>query len=1291
MIPDFICSVLRRQDIQASHLTLRKMKTPCYPTWNESEVHLSETELRERKLVQRLSSREDVREILLVMTPALKLFQTTGGDWLVKHLSALFHSNLSQISHWAIRIGDNFFELQRADYDHAQTELRVSKWTQERQKLISHSFPQGVTALDDPEIQAIGQRHFSKLNRMHINKYDVWKNNCHVAVDSMLHEIGGLSRHRENLKSMEEWTRQFFCESMMIITRLWYRLRGCNEEVIEKYETSMRHTLEVLTPISRHYPKRQWIREDMARTSSSKISVAGGHWYLSVLESALSLRKHTEYSYFKVGADGKPELKFELVQEAVKGIWNGDDASKNLAWLKALPWLAAGFVVGTPRWAFAVIYLVCESGKVKLNEQLGRVVVENRTSPSLKDTEHSSADGRKRRGRTSRRRKSKAKSSERDNDRELVERYERRTTSSGVPFFVDRMSNTETWDAPGSQELCLRIKDIPLPKRWQEHQEDDGPLFYVHSITGEIRDSKPGPSELWIVKKKVETGWVKSSVMPLPAGWELCRSDTGEKYYLDHNNNPPTCTLVHPIAQEIADERKILLPEWNVEWDEERGKKYRNMETQEIRWKKVDGPLYDPEIARPKIDGSQSRRAFVEPLPAGWMSTVDDDGKIVYVNEAERRTSHPYNDKRRRLLPQWEMRYTASSRRYWVHYGQGGRGSTWWTRNKLVKNTSLNNNACGWKQGRSGEWEWFEGGDAPHSGIPMLDLDDPADFEFREYPFISPRELQTSDAHFLEPLPHDWILRPIEGGVKYYYNFRTKTPSSEHPYEKERQDLPALWEMRWTRHGKQYYINHGTGLTWWTNPRMDKHKQKPRADANQKQDGWKWDEDEGCWVKFSEIPSQESVGKVSPNQADSDIGSTDGDLEKETRQILAQTREWLKEVNAEELLSEIQSQLRERGSQKLSSTTQWLKDRGGKIGEDEKVKKMRHWMKERSASETLGNLKKEVKARRSYLHSLSMHSMSRGGIESAKGPGDLKLGPDGTDGAMLQNSDPLTPAHHENEHTASDYFQLGSSTMQSASKTPALDTEEVPKTSENVEGFYEDASGAQSASEKEDLKLLPSDSLEIPSTNKRDKFSTISQHIKENRNMLTRHGSEVLTQRKAEMEERWRSTVEKKRLASERKSTKDGKLRGEEVLPADQGVELPDDEHGAQNSVVKVVGQETAEVTPVDSKVPEGQNLSSATQMDSAEETGTGKRDNQSSTLIDLSTSSTIAADVGSITKGEILSKDTVGADKEPPPNNKSFLGTVNALLGADSVMESVTLKAESGRKKWLKKAWAKV
>ena len=1264
------------------------MKTPDCPVWDESQIQLSNTELRERKLVKRLSNRKDVREILLVMTPALKLLETTGGDWLVTHMSSLFHSNLSQISHWAINIGDNYFELHRAASDQTRTELLVSKWTPERRELISHTYPQGVTALDDWEIRAIGQRYFSKLNRMHINKYDVWKNNCHVAVDSMLHEIGGLSRHRKNLISMEEWTRQFFCESMMIITRLWYRLRGCDEGVIEKHEISLRSTLEVLTPVSRHYPKRQWIREDIneaVRTSSGKLSVIGGHWYLSVLESALSLRKHTEASYIKPGVDGKPELRFDLVQEAVKGIWNGNEASKKLAWLKALPWLTAGFVVGTPRWAFAVIYLVCESGVVKMKNGSEQVLAESRTSPSPGSPDCASTST-KRKGRNARRRKSRSKSSKSEQDRNLVERYERRITSSGVPYFVDHVYDIWSWDTPEHQELCFRIKDVPLPKRWEERQEGDGPRFYIHSITGEIRNSKPGPSEVWVVKKKIQTGWVKSSVMPLPAGWELCRTNTGEKYYVNHNNNPPTSTSVHPIAQEIDEERKILLPEWNVEWDEERGKKYRNMQTHEIHWKAVDGPRYNPEAARPKLDSSQRHRVFVEPLPTGWTSTVEDDGKVFYINakKMERRINHPYSDKRRRLLPQWEMRYTKASRRYWVHHGENGRGTTWWTRNKLVKNTSLKNNACGWKQAKHGEWEWFEGGDAPHTGIPTLDLDDPADFEFREYPFLSPRELQSLDGSFLEPLPYGWILRHIESGVKYYYNFKTETALSEHPYERERQDLPALWEMRWTRHGKQYYINHDTGLTWWTNPRVDKHEHKLRADAKQKQDGWKWDEEVDCWVRFQELPHHETADTTSPNLASSDRGSIGGYSEIEMRQIIAQTRDWLKEVDTHELFSEVQTQLKERGNQKLSSTTQWLKDRGGKLGEDQKVAKMRQWMKERSASETLGTLKKEVKSRQSYLHSLSAYNVKGGSKENLNGLDELQRRSEEVHSSTLQASNLPSPDHHKYEDTTGDYFQLRGINTKGASNTSTPSVVEPQILSERITdscGFTESPANIGG------LESQPSNSLETPSATRKEKLSIFGQHIKGGRDILSRHASGILAQGKAEMEQKWRDLEEKNRLVSEQKLAQKGKSRKEGTLSSDKRVKSSSDKQKTQDSAVKGLGLQAVETTSANSVVPERQGPPNEMLVNPSRQTR--KAEGQSHTVAALSTSSEIATDVSSKAEREFSSKDP------PRPSsssmNKSMFGKVNVLLGTDGPLESTLTAGAEGGRKWLRKAWAKV
>ena len=161
------------------------------------------------------------------------------------------------------------------------------------------------------------------------------------------------------------------------------------------------------------------------------------------------------------------------------------------------------------------------------------------------------------------------------------------------------------------------------------------------------------------------------------------------------------------------------------------------------------------------------------------------------------------------------MRYNEYGLRYRVHYGGDGRGTAWWTRNKLVKNTSLKNNANGWRFAKeSNEWEWFEGGDVPHKDIPVLDLDDPAEFEVREYPFIIPKDLVTPAGIFLELLLPNWVRRHHENGNISYFDFESKTWSDEHPYEKERQDLGAMWEMRFTRRGRRYFIDHSDGSTF---------------------------------------------------------------------------------------------------------------------------------------------------------------------------------------------------------------------------------------------------------------------------------------------------------------------------------------------------------------------------------------------------------------------------------------------------------------------------------------------
>lgn len=843
------------------------MKTPYYTGAFTVAQHTDvqdDDQLRERMLEYRLANRDDVRDIYVVTAVPFKdrLGGSLGLD-LVDKVSKKSKTDLSWTMHWALQVGDQFFELQRGYPDPMRTGLRMSKWDQEQQSQIMQRYRQGVTAMTDDEIRSVGERHFSRLERIDINLYDVWCNNCQVAVDRMLRDIGGLSYYRSKLKSLHEMVRQFFYDSILSITRLYGRHRGWNEEIIAKNATLLHHTLRIMTSRSK-YPKRHWIQRDleMAEGVSKKVGTVKDHWILTVLESSLSLRKGSEELYVRRGADDKPELNFDAVKEATKGIFDEDEKDWRLAWLKAMPWLTAGFALGTTRWAAAILSIAChqmsriyeDPGGVKggLEESLVGLGV----SPNLGDAPSSSFNRPQNRRRNTtgpRRIRSKVVSV----DNKLVARYEKFLTTKGVPYFYDHVNKTQTWDAPDQQEMCLRITDPPLSRRW-EKKEQGGHIFYVNRITGEKTDTRPGPAEIWAVKKKVKPGWVKSTVMALPCGWEMRRTEEGEMYYLNHNDDPSTNTTDHPMRREIENERRILLPEWNVEWNDDRGKKYRNIQTGEIHWKAVDGPRYLSIGDKAKITFTNPRDDFIEPLPPGWTVVVRDDGQKIYRNgktgkDRVERMTHPLTDKRRRLFPEWEMRYTPNNKRYWVHHGRDGRGTTWWTRNKLLKNTSLKNNASGWKLAKNGyEWEWFEGGDIPHSEIPMLDLDDPAEIEFREYPFILPQRITTLDGNFIEPLPANWVRRTKDDGSTYYWNFKDRFGSEHHPSEDERRDLPALWGMRYTRHGKQYYIHHDDGSTWWTHPREAKHEQRLRARPGQSQDGWKLAEDGKTWERFED-------------------------------------------------------------------------------------------------------------------------------------------------------------------------------------------------------------------------------------------------------------------------------------------------------------------------------------------------------------------------------------------------------------------------------------------------------
>ncbi|KAL9004433.1 MAG: hypothetical protein Q9188_002753 [Gyalolechia gomerana] len=901
------------------------MKTPYYAGDFAVAQHTDiqdDDQLRETMLEHRLANRDDVRDIYVVTAAPIgaRLPGSVGSD-LVEWAFKKSKNHLSWAMHWALQVGDQFFELQRGYPDPMRTGLKVSSWDQEKQSRIVKRYRQGITAMTDNEIKEVGLSHFSRLERIDINTYDVWCNNCQAAVDRMLRDIGGLRYYRSTLESLHQMIRQFFYDSILNITKMYGRHRGWNEEIITKNAAVLQRTLHLMTSRSK-YPKRHWIQRDieMAEGVSKKVGTIGEHWFLSVIESSLSLRKGAEEMYVRRGADGKPELKFDAVQEATKGIFDENEKDWRLAWLKALPWLTAGFALGTTRWAAAILSIACQQmlklhgDEVGLKDGLETSLTGLGVSPKPEVARSSSSTTSKprnvRRDSSGPRRVSCKIVSV---DNKLIARYERRLTTKGVPYFFDHIHRPWTWDAPDLQEMYLRITDIPLSTKWEEKQEEDH-TFYINRITGEMTDTRPGPSEIWAVKKKVKPDWTKSTIMALPHGWEMRRTEEGEKYYINHNNDPPTSIEHHPMRQEIEDERRKLLPEWNVEWDDNRGKKYRNIQTGEIRWKAVDGPRYVSSGDRVKIKLSIPHGGFNEPLPPGWTVAVREDGQKVYRNgktgkdRVERRT-HPLTDKRKRLMPEWEMRYTPNNKRYWVHHGPNGRASTWWTRSKLPKNTSVKNDARGWKLAKNGfDWEWFEGGDVRHSELPVLDLDDPAEIEFREYPFILLSQTTTPDGEYVEPLPANWVKRTQDDGSTYYWDFKNEVRSEEHPNEEERRNLPALWSMRYTHNGRQYFIHHNDGSTWWTHPREEKHEQNLRAQPGQSQAGWKVAEDGKTWERFEEHPDAqhtEGITDIPPSTQSKADESSEDDLPPDTWRSLSFTREWLKSANSSEAVAKV--------------------------------------------------------------------------------------------------------------------------------------------------------------------------------------------------------------------------------------------------------------------------------------------------------------------------------------------------------------------------------------------------
>ena len=122
--------------------------------------------------------------------------------------------------------------------------------------------------------------------------------------------------------------------------------------------------------------------------------------------------------------------------------------------------------------------------------------------------------------------------------------------------------------------------------------------------------------------------------------------------------------------------------------------------------------------------------------------------------------------------------------------------------------------------------------------------------------------------------------------------------------QEERKSLPALLEMRFTLHGRQYYIHHEDGSTWWTHPRENKHEQKLRARPGQSQNGWKITEDGKNWQRFEDNPDAQATEHGVEVTTHTQAQETPG-----MRRSLSSTRDWLKRVNSSGLVTNARTRI----------------------------------------------------------------------------------------------------------------------------------------------------------------------------------------------------------------------------------------------------------------------------------------------------------------------------------------------------------------------------------------------
>ncbi|KAF8853030.1 hypothetical protein BDZ45DRAFT_694593 [Acephala macrosclerotiorum] len=135
--------------------------------------------------------------------------------------------------HWALKIGDTYFELDRTRNDGKFT-FTKQKWSAERIRLSTSSLIGGTTYLEDDEILGIGLHYVKCWNVF----YSLTLNNCQKLIIAVLSCI-----LPGELDIKKHWVAHQYCSMMArassIILRPAIDILGCPKEISQQYRLAL--------------------------------------------------------------------------------------------------------------------------------------------------------------------------------------------------------------------------------------------------------------------------------------------------------------------------------------------------------------------------------------------------------------------------------------------------------------------------------------------------------------------------------------------------------------------------------------------------------------------------------------------------------------------------------------------------------------------------------------------------------------------------------------------------------------------------------------------------------------------------------------------------------------------------------------------------------------------------------------------------------------------------------------------------------------------------------------------